>query len=145
MFQANEGNGVKLTFPNGYAVSIQWGRHNYCHIKKIQNPVDPSEHVSAAASVETAIIGPDGEFVSYKGDDVQAYQNLADVLKTLNYVAGFRKEETLSEMRQRTGLGMMECKKIMEGKRLRHLLSDDISNVREILKVLVDQVYPDDR
>jgi hypothetical protein len=36
---------------------------------------------------ETALIGPDEEFVKYDGDDVQAYRNPAEVLALLNYAA----------------------------------------------------------
>jgi len=86
MFEVTGNKGVHIKFPNGYAISIQWGAVNYCsnHGKDIQRhqPVLPS------STAETAIVDPDGEFVLYKGEEVQGYQTVTDVLETMNYVAG---------------------------------------------------------
>jgi len=81
MFSASP-HGLRIKFKNGYAVSVQFGPGNYCHNR---NKTDPVEE---CASAETAIIDRYDRFVSYKGDHVQGYQSPADVLETLNYVAG---------------------------------------------------------
>ena len=81
MFSASP-HGLRIKFKNGYAVSVQFGPGNYCHN---QNKPDPVEDCITA---ETAIIDRYDRFVSYKGDHVQGYQTPADVLETLNYVAG---------------------------------------------------------
>ena len=81
MFSAST-HGLRIKFKNGYAVSVQFGPGNYCHN---QNKTEPVEDCITA---ETAIIDRYDRFVSYKGDHVQGYQTPADVLETLNYVAG---------------------------------------------------------
>jgi hypothetical protein len=40
-----------------------------------------------ATTVETALMNPEGEFVSYKDDDVQGYQNVNDVLELINFAS----------------------------------------------------------
>jgi len=81
MFSASP-HGIRIKFKNGYAISVQFGPGNYCHN---QNKTGP---VGECATAETAIIDRYDRFVSYKGDHVQGYQSPADVLETLNYVAG---------------------------------------------------------
>jgi len=86
MFEVTNNKGVHITFPNGYYISIQWGPVNYCsnHGKDIKY----GQPVPASFTAETAIMNPDGEFVLYKGDHVQGYQTVTEVLATMNYVAG---------------------------------------------------------
>ena len=81
MFSASP-HGLRIKFKNGYAISVQFGPGNYCHNR---NKTEPVEYCITA---ETAIIDRYDRFVSYKGDHVQGYQSPADVLETLNYVAG---------------------------------------------------------
>ena len=81
MFSASP-HGLRIKFKNGYAMSVQFGSGNYCHNR------NKTEPVGECATAETAIIDRYDRFVSYKGDHVQGYQSPADVLETLNYVAG---------------------------------------------------------
>jgi hypothetical protein len=81
MFSASP-HGIRIKFKNGYAVSVQFGPGNYCHNRNKTEPVED------CITAETAIIDRYDRFVSYKGDHVQGYQSPADVLETLNYVAG---------------------------------------------------------
>jgi len=81
MFSASP-HGLRIKFKNGYAISVQFGPGNYCHNR------NKTEPVGECATAETAIIDRYDRFVSYKGDHVQGYQTPADVLETLNYVAG---------------------------------------------------------
>lgn len=87
MFKITDNKGFQITFPNGYTVSVQFGAGNYCNnyslgiMEYYGKPVPPS------STAETALIGPDGEFVEYKGDDVQGRQTPEDVLELLNYAA----------------------------------------------------------
>ena len=87
MFKITDNKGFQITFPNGYTVSVQFGAGNYSDnyslgiMEYYGKPVPPS------STAETALIGPDGEFVEYKGDDVQGRQTPEDVLELLNYAA----------------------------------------------------------
>ena len=86
MFNINDNKGFSVTFENGYTVSVQFGPGNYGSNRT--ETYDTAMNVpQAAALVETALISPDGEFVKYDGDDVQAYRNTAEVLALLNYAA----------------------------------------------------------
>lgn len=60
-----------ITLPNGYKVSMIWHEGAYC----------------GPHTVETAIIDPSGEFVTWDGDDVQADQGSRDVARTFAFAA----------------------------------------------------------
>ena len=115
-FQITGGRGFKMTFPNGYTVSVQFGSMNYCgnhhcdlgdelHLDK--TTVFLTGELLAGQNgcndAETAIIGPDGKFVSYDqhsengfpdnpeergmADDVQPHMTAMDVLTMMMRVA----------------------------------------------------------
>ena len=86
MFRINDNKGFKITFDNGYTVSVQFGPGNYSsnyNLSKLDNMGKPMN----ATLAETALLDPDGNFVQYKDDDVQGYQSPADVLALMNYAA----------------------------------------------------------
>ena len=88
MFEVTGNKGVHITFPNKYSISIQWGGFNYCDNRA--RDVQMGQPVPPSSTAETAIIDPSGEFVEYKGDKVQGYQSVTDVLETMNYVANLK-------------------------------------------------------
>ena len=83
----NVSKGVALTLDNGYTVSIQWGPSNYCDNYGLNDRDSLYKTAPPSATAETAVIAPNGKFVKYKGDDVQPYQTVADVIETLATVA----------------------------------------------------------
>ena len=89
MFRINDNKGFQITFDNGYTVSVQFGPGNYGSNRQL----DPmtrdytDNNGLSATTVETALMNPEGEFVSYKDDDVQGYQNVNDVLELLNFAS----------------------------------------------------------
>ena len=89
MFRINDNKGFQITFDNGYTVSVQFGPGNYGSNRQL----DPMTRDYAdnnglsATTVETALMNPEGEFVSYKDDDVQGYQNVNDVLELINFAS----------------------------------------------------------
>ena len=86
MFEINDNKGFSVTFDNGYTVSVQFGPGSYGSNRT--ETYDPSMSVPQKAFLaETALYGPDREFVEYDGNDVQAYRNPAEVLALLNYAA----------------------------------------------------------
>jgi hypothetical protein len=94
MFEVIQNRGVHIEFENGYSVSIQWGAFNYCDNRA--RDVRPGLPVPASSTAETAIIDPNGKFVEYKGDTVQAFQLPDEVLETMNYAftLTYQKENT---------------------------------------------------
>ena len=84
MFRINDNKGFQITFDNGYTVSVQFGPGNYGSNRT--KPFNRSMNVPQTAELaETALIAPEGHFVTYKGDDVQGHQTPNDVLELLNY------------------------------------------------------------
>lgn len=89
MFRINDNKGFQITFDNGYTVSVQFGPGNYGSNRQL----DPMTRDYAdnnglsATTAETALMNPEGEFVSYKDDDVQGYQNVNDVLELINFAS----------------------------------------------------------
>jgi hypothetical protein len=86
MFRINDNKGFSITFDNGYTVSVQFGPGNYSSNYNL-SMLDNINKPMTATLAETALIGPNGDFVSYKDDDVQGYQSVADVLALLNYAS----------------------------------------------------------
>lgn len=85
MFRINDNKGFQIKFDNGYMVSVQFGPGNYgsnysLGFEEMGRPM-------IAASAETALIDPDGNFVEYNGQDVQGHRTSSDVLALLNYAA----------------------------------------------------------
>jgi hypothetical protein len=82
-FQIDNQKGFKITFKNGYTVSVQFGGGNYCTNRDLDFKVW-GEVVPASDTAETALMTKDG-FVQYQGDDVQGYMSPSEVLKLLVY------------------------------------------------------------
>ncbi len=86
MFVINDNKGFQITFDNGYTVSVQFGPGNYGSNYRADFLSEMGKP-QQATTVETALIGPNREFVSYKDDDVQGYQNVNDVLELINFAS----------------------------------------------------------
>ena len=86
MFRINDNKGFSISFPNGYTVSVQFGPGNYSSNYNL-SMLDNINMPMTASTAETALIAPNGDFVTYKDNDVQGYQNTVDVLELLNYAS----------------------------------------------------------
>ena len=88
--------GFRITFNNGWAVSVQFGVMNYCQrytlltgkIPDINSPEYQRVEVSCV-DAETALISPEGKLIALKeGEDtVQGYQSPKQVLELLQLAA----------------------------------------------------------
>lgn len=81
MFNVNDNKGFRITFSNGYSVSVQWGAGNYGGNYSLfsNNEWKYGDAVPASNTAETAVIAEDGEFVKIEGDEVQGYQSPDEV------------------------------------------------------------------
>lgn len=77
--------GYSVTFENGITVSVQIGSGNY-HSQRDTSLVKDGSGDKESSDAETAIMCPLG-FIIYKGDQVQGYQDAADILETMNFAA----------------------------------------------------------
>jgi hypothetical protein len=80
--------GCRVTFPNGWAVSIQWGAGNYG--SNYDAPIDRAKPVPDATTAEIAVIAPGehGDMVRWMDDDVvQGWCTMERVQHVLDLVA----------------------------------------------------------
>lgn len=86
MFRITGNKGFRITLPNDYTVSVQFGPGNYGS-NRAETYDTAMNKPQSATLAETALIAPNGDFVAYLGDDVQGYQTPEDVLELLNYAS----------------------------------------------------------
>ena len=86
MLRINDNKGFQIMFDNGYTVSVQFGPGNYGSNYNLGFAENINKPMTATTA-ETALIAPDGNFVTYKDDDVQGHQTVNDILALLNYAA----------------------------------------------------------
>jgi len=88
MFSVKGGRGFRISFRNGYTVSVQFGIGNYCDNQYEKSPLSLVEQLREptkdSPTAETALT-TDAGLVLYKGRQVQGYQNAKDVLELLAY------------------------------------------------------------
>ncbi len=88
-FRITEGKGFHISFENGYTVSVQFGKYNYCENRDRRD--DAAKHgEEGSCNAETAVWGPEGNLLYINPDDsdsVQGWQTPEQVLKTLNWAA----------------------------------------------------------
>jgi hypothetical protein len=85
MFRITGGKGFHITFKNGYTVSVQFGPGNHCEHKDRDFGHDSSAVCGAegSESAEIAVMDPNGDFISWKGDDVLGWQSAEDLLNIM--------------------------------------------------------------
>ena len=90
MFQ-HGARGVRFTFDNGYAISIQWGGGSYSD--NYHGNFTDTE-VPDSTTAETAIINPDGDLIRLPGDSdtVRGYQTAEQVAQLIEYTRSLPKE-----------------------------------------------------
>jgi Flp pilus assembly protein TadG len=86
MFRITDNKGFQITFDNGYTVSVQFGPGNYSS-NRVETYTTSMNKPQSAELAETALLDPDGNFVKYKGDDVQGYRTAEQVLALLQYAS----------------------------------------------------------
>lgn len=89
MFKITDNKGFQIKFENGWTVSVQWGKGNYCdnydHNGEYGEPVPPSTTAEVAAWPEGG-----GEWLRFEnGDVVDARYTPAQVLELMNRVSAF--------------------------------------------------------
>ena len=74
-----DGNAFKITFNNGYSVSLRWGVNNYC-----ENYGKDNQQFLKSKDTEVAVFNPRGEFISLaEYDDVldnQSPEQVAEII-----------------------------------------------------------------
>ena len=86
MFSITGNRGFHMTFENGYTVSVQFGKGNYCDNYDLPlSYVVEEKTVPDSKNAETALIGGDKKFVRYLHNEVQKNMTPEMVLDLLNH------------------------------------------------------------
>lgn len=85
MFRITDNKGFHITFDNGFTVSVQFGPGNYSD--NYDANWDTLGQPQSSRTAETAVFSPDGEFVAYRGQDVQGHMTAEQVLDLMNQVS----------------------------------------------------------
>lgn len=95
MFINTQGKGFQMSFPNGYRISVQWGRNNYCE-NQFMDRDHKIKYNSRLESVdaEIAILDDDDNFHRPPSwaEDVKGWCNTSDVLDWMNYTSNLPKK-----------------------------------------------------
>ena len=84
--------GFKMEFPNGWAISVQWGPGNYCNtpMQGKMNPFDGQYHQFQSGTAEIAVMYRDQkEWYPLNGesDDVMGWLNAEQVNEYIQWTA----------------------------------------------------------
>lgn len=85
MFDITKGKGFKITFANGWTVSVQFGGLNYC--QHYDAPAGAG-YRGPSKDAEIAAWDKDGNWYDFGGDTVKGYVSADDVLAFMNLIAG---------------------------------------------------------
>ena len=92
MLASTENKGFQLSFKNGYTISVQFGRGNYCSNRN--NLDKPEEQISyKSVNAEVAAWDSFGDFVSLDGSsNPLMYCSADEVADLINKVKSFLKK-----------------------------------------------------
>ena len=70
-FQATTNKGFRMTFDNGFSISVQWGSMNYCERRNYSDEYksELAEDFIKSADAEIAVIDKDGEMLDIAEHD----------------------------------------------------------------------------
>jgi len=95
MFNITLGKGFRMTFQNGYSISVQWGVGNYCDNRHEKNDYHIKFPNWKSASAEIAIFDKNDNFHRPESwsDDVLGWQKADEVLFWMNYTSNLFAQE----------------------------------------------------
>ena len=94
-FLATRNKGFRMTFENGFAISVQWGPGNYCEKKDedFDKPMD--ERFWESKSAEIAVFNKEGEFIGIADDAVVGWLTTDKVAKCITVVQSATTKEEI--------------------------------------------------
>ena len=84
-FKICEDKGFHIGLDNGFTVSVQFGRGNYC--ERHNDPNWDAPNAGSSYDAETAVFSPEDYLIPVNGDTVQGWQRPNDVVRLLTVVA----------------------------------------------------------
>ena len=86
-FVSTENKGFQLTFQNGWTISVQWGKGNYCSNRNLEIK---DESMLEAKSAEIAIWDINNESYKINGDLVVGWVTTDKVAEWIEKVKNFK-------------------------------------------------------
>ena len=97
-FESCLNKGFKMTFENGFTISVQWGIGNYCSVRdKDEFNAPKKQDFWDSASCEIAVFDNDGGFIELNDSMVAGWLSTDTVAKVMTIVSSAKtsKEITL--------------------------------------------------
>ena len=91
-FRSCENKGFQITFNNGWTVSVQFGKGNYCERRSFNDDawMPETDEIIQSADAECAVWDANGDWMQLNnGDDVIGWQAPDDVAALIARVAAF--------------------------------------------------------
>ena len=95
-FLVTRNKGFRMTFENGFAISVQWGPENYCDRKNEEDfdkPMD--ERFWESRTAEIAVFNKEGEFIGIADDAVVGWLTTDKVAKCITVVQSATTKEEI--------------------------------------------------
>lgn len=89
MFSITSGRGFKMKFANGWTVSVQFGRDNYCENRHRALTSYAAPERGESKDAEIAAWDSDGNWFEFGGDTVEGWCSPDDVAAFIAKVAAF--------------------------------------------------------
>ena len=95
-FLVTRNKGFRMTFENGFAISVQWGPENYCDRKNEEDFDKPmKERFWESKSAEIAVFNKEGEFIGIADDAVVGWLTTDKVAKCITVVQSATTKEEI--------------------------------------------------
>lgn len=107
MFQITGGKGFKMTFANGWMISVQFGTGNYCENRSLDmSDMLPDESLNkyltrrdrevgekGSADAEVAVWNHEGKWANFGGDTVSGELSPDEVAEVIGIVSNLHRHE----------------------------------------------------
>ena len=97
-FASSHNKGFRMTFENGFSISVQWGVGNYCEKKDRGQWDESTKHdYWDSNSAEIAVFGKDGEFITITDypDVIAGWLSTDKVAKCITIIQSATTEEEI--------------------------------------------------
>ena len=96
-FTSGYNKGFRMTFENGFAISVQWGVGNYCEKKDSGQWDEPTKHdFWNSNSAEIAVFNKEGEFINISGYELEKEDGTVE--KVNDVVSGWLSTNTVAKV-----------------------------------------------
>ena len=107
-FNSTHNKGFRMTFENGFSISVQWGPGNYCERKDADSHAPMKDNYWESISAEIAVFNKEGNKVilANKSDEVAGWLSTDTVAKCITIIQSAHpdNEEEITEKLKTLGL-----------------------------------------